>query len=436
MSKSTDGVLLDKVLGISKDKLSKYAFFSVLIWVLSPILIMPFNASGLDAYNIYAVWIFLLYIAGGFGVIFGATILLQEYYESKLSQKDKIKSMLPLILMVLFFLWCIFCVFFAPEKRIAIYGYGTMRNNIMTYFFYGCMVVTGYAVSKQKKNATALANVFLLVAVALSVLALLNNGLTELLCNNDYTDRFGYESVFYNSNHYGYYLLLSVLVSAYMTCETDAIWKKLLYLASYVLLLNTLILNNTLGAYLAVAISLIFALVMDAICKRKKKTWILLVAFVIVSAASNLYTNNVITNFASFFGDTNLLLSDPEHADGAGSGRIEIWKAALAYIHERPIVGFGPQNLIFSAHNNFLEIGVYTGVPGMLLYLAFLLSGFLKLLKNSKKLGSIAFVAMCVALGYIASAFLGVTMFYTAPYFYIVLGLCLSGCLNPLVDIE
>ena len=50
---------------------------------------------------------------------------------------------------------------------------------------------------------------------------------------------------------------------------------------------------------------------------------------------------NLKVNLSTFSHDVNAVVSDAEDADGAGTGRMRLWKACLKMILESPILGYG-----------------------------------------------------------------------------------------------
>lgn len=89
------------------------------------------------------------------------------------------------------------------------------------------------------------------------------------------------------------------------------------------------------------------------------------------------------------------------------SGRTVIWDAALLYIIRNPIWGYG-QSSVFSfafasseipAHNQFLDIAIVCGIPGMILFGIVLFAVFRKLGKYRESF--VSRLVACTLLGYI-----------------------------------
>lgn len=89
------------------------------------------------------------------------------------------------------------------------------------------------------------------------------------------------------------------------------------------------------------------------------------------------------------------------------SGRTSIWDIALLYIYRSPIWGYGESSILsFSfakteipAHNQFLDIAIICGIPGVILFGIILFVTFRKL--GSYKESFVSRLITCALLGYI-----------------------------------
>ncbi|MBU1151821.1 O-antigen ligase family protein, partial [Patescibacteria group bacterium] len=80
--------------------------------------------------------------------------------------------------------------------------------------------------------------------------------------------------------------------------------------------------------------------------------------------------------------------------------RVDFWKGAIAIIKEEPLLGYGPFSFRYAynphqttflgtsdhPHNIFLKIGAENGLPAMLAFLGFLISGFVLIVRRFKGL--------------------------------------------------
>ena len=114
-------------------------------------------------------------------------------------------------------------------------------------------------------------------------------------------------------------------------------------------------------------------------------------------------------------------------------------KNALENIKLSPFWGYGLENVgkividetspLNHPHNVFLQIALFTGIPGLLIYFSTYVVGVIRLLQNRKQLSKHVEAVAFVVVGYLISLFFGVPKFYTSPYFIVVLGVCMTECL-------
>lgn len=147
---------------------------------------------------------------------------------------------------------------------------------------------------------------------------------------------------------------------------------------------------------------------------------------------------NLKVNLSTFSHDVNAVISDAEDADGAGTGRMRLWKACLKMIPESPILGYGPEQLnekyagelggvlaggTDRPENEYIQYMVFMGIPGLVMYMGALISMMICQLKKIKKMELITIASAGCALAYAAGACFGNSMYYTTPYFYMFLGM-------------
>ena len=245
----------------------------------------------------------------------------------------------------------------------------------------------------------------------------------------------GVTSVFIHANHYGYFFTVPVLLSSSMFLFSEIKAKKVFYLSVFVFNSVMLALSNTFGSFLGISVALVFMIIAVSI-KKNHFSWrsvVLAITFLIVCFLVGL-------KFPSFFSDLVVLkndivnvVEDNEAQNTAGSGRWNLWRKTFELIRERPLLGWGFNGIfeqlsavelgIGKPHNEYLETAVFFGIPAALIYIAGLISIFIKALKNRKTIDNVSTACLIASLAYIGSAFFGNVKFYTAPFFFIVLGL-------------
>lgn len=135
-------------------------------------------------------------------------------------------------------------------------------------------------------------------------------------------------------------------------------------------------------------------------------------------------------------------------SESFGSSRIYIWKNVLSLVPQRLLLGMGPDTMSFeliepftryeaeldmlfethidTAHNEYLNVLYHQGLFAMTAYLAALVIAAVKWVKQSEK-NTAAAVCGAGVLCYCIQAFFGISMFITAPFMWISLGLLESS---------
>ena len=136
-------------------------------------------------------------------------------------------------------------------------------------------------------------------------------------------------------------------------------------------------------------------------------------------------------------------------SESFGSHRIYIWKNVLELVPRRLILGMGPDTLsaenvapftryeaeidelftsyIDTAHNEYLNVLYHQGLFALIAYLAALIAAAVKWIKQSEK-NTVVAIMGAAALSYCIQAFFGISMFISAPFFWISLALLESSC--------
>ncbi len=170
-------------------------------------------------------------------------------------------------------------------------------------------------------------------------------------------------------------------------------WLPPLILIPTLVMLTTLLLVQSRGAYLAVALSLLIVVTL-------RWPWAGLIALIAGVAAGVALSLNGVLLFAAAIGSSGSITSL--------SGRWEVWERALQAFGDFILTGIGIgtfdlvipalypyieiKNVIPHAHNLFLQIGVDLGLPGMLLYLWLFGSAcwiFIDIVRNGGQLNTV-----------------------------------------------
>lgn len=442
MSNKTDGLILNLIHKLDKPKIEKISFCSILCWIVMPILIMLLNACGVNGADAYLIWVYSLYFIGAIG-LFCCLCYCANYLDLKKDNlKVQLKEKLPILLLLAFLIWSMISCLLSDNKKMAFFGAYPFINSWFTFLLYGGFIFDGLIVSKNKSYVKKIAVILLVVSTIQAVVALMNNSMTYKLNNSNLYAGFNpYQSVFYNTNHYAYYLLISLMVASFALIYAKSVKARLLYVSLIALFLSALILNNTFGAYLSFIVTFIILLIWWIVNKRTgiKSLVVIAIVFVFTSFISTLYTDNIKNNFVSLFNDVDVIIED-EDTSGVGSNRGELWKNALVCIKNDPIFGCGLENIgsvpnyddeeiaPSNPHNFVLFFAKHTGIPGLALYLSSLFTCLYRAIKQRLTMSNTMEASVFVVLAYLISAFFGVAKFYTSPYYLVTLAIGMREC--------
>lgn len=401
MSK-TDGMLLNKISSISDDKIENLTFASSILWAISPLLMIFLNFFKVSSYTFHGIITILLYFSGCIGLLFGILYVARFIKKNSDNLDCLIEQLKPVILMILFLLWSVFCTFFAEEKRIAIYGYGSMKDNLFTFLFFVGLFLSGLSFSTNKNKVDIWKYLFLAIAVFVSVTSFFE---VNLISSEFTVDA---NSSRENSIYFSEYIALPLLIIfGDFFCDLKS------YLISLVIipvLLLPLIKygDSTILVILVILITFISAIRLLRDNKEiKLEVAVLFFEMLLVIAIIVLADNNI--SFAGIFQNALVSLK----------GEFEIWLKNIRYISTIFVVGIGPQNTINSANSFLLQIGIYLGIPGILI----LIDTFLESIKKSKiSENKIMIVTTCFFLLLCVSN----SIYYINAYLFLFLGFCSS----------
>ena len=410
--------------------------FFLLFWTISPII--EYFLKNTSLYTTY--FTFIIYLIGIFG------ILLYVIYFIKLKKDNKfnIKRFIPELLIIILLIISIISTIFSSNPHLSLYGEGYRKEGLIVYIMYIGILLLASIIKNNKYMKYVLKSI-IVSGLFITILPLLKDNFTFL----------NFVNVFCNTNHYGYYLMINVMLSLFMFIDNKQIIKKIFYLIIYIFFIYILIKNNTFGCYLAISISLFCLLIYSLIKKYQRINVIIVILIFIITSFCVSYfdikigervyfkdtTGLISNNFKSIKEDiSGIANNDEKVTNKAGSGRGLLWKEAINYTLEHPIIGGGMENLrnhyyeiskenkvTFNdrPHNIILQVSSFIGIPGAIIYLSLILYvaiSNLKIMKNDTIHIMIYFTAMC----YFISSMFGNSMYYTSPYFIILLGLLIG----------
>ncbi len=247
-----------------------------------------------------------------------------------------------------------------------------------------------------------------------------------------------------NPNFLGSYLLLHISIFIYLFLEK----KKIIFFWLAALLQATIIITLTRGVWIGFIVMLIIYFIY--LIKNKKSIieyLLMLIIFTIIAFFLNYGSGGKYgTRFATIKNDTEEVLMRNEHYERSGSSRIYAWRKTSEMILERPLLGHGLETLdpMFTiryrddmretiggvvrfdrAHNEYLYIAFCSGIPALLIYLAFLGTCLINGIKKAKE-KNYYYPIVFALISYLLAAFFNISVVSVAYIFWIYLGLLLN----------
>ena len=418
--------------------LIKNVFLFILIFILFSLPVLkqfyPITLFVIDNNLIF------LKIIGSIGLFF-LVINLYISFEKSENKKQYLKNLIPIFLLVLYMIWTFISALFAENKELAFNGTEYRKEGYFTYLAYAGIFGLAFCIDSKKIKKKLLYS-FLVIAIFTTILSWLAE---QNYFNNIFWSISTSTSSFYNSNHYGYYLLIATSISAFLFITEKNKTIKVFNMLIYIYFLYSLILNNTFGCYLALLSTLIIFFVLTIIKKEKKfPIFLLMIIFVLLSILIKTKSYNITTeNITSLSKDVkNIISSNSTSKDfqKAGSGRMNLWINGINLFFKKPILGYGPENLgikyletgitIDKPHNLLIQLATTSGAPGLILYISSVIIILWRSFKlfNTKNL--LHTVCMFTIVAYLISAMFGNSMYYTSPYYFILLGFLFYELIN------
>jgi O-antigen ligase len=424
---------------ISERSMEKAAVLLVIIWVLSPVLVIFSNnfINDMDKPFISMLkqtyWYQILQTIGFLGCMLGIIIFSKSILQArneKMSLHQYLKNNLFQVCLFAMLLWSILSCLNSDNIDISLNGTLYRKEGVITYFTYLGIFSCGYMIRK-KRLIKIILEIFTLSAMVLSILTLVD--FNEL---NNFLGVTSDSAIFCQFNHYAYYLCMSIMCSLVLfVTEKRSIPKLIFRIITFSVITAALIKNGSLGPYLAVIVGLFFSAIFAVWLDKKvlKRIGITVSVFIIITASMNISNSHTYKDFKILGGDIFKIAEKSSDADKAGTGRWILWVNGVRFITEKPVFGYGPDNLgeqygkvninTDRAHNEIIQFAASLGIPAALLYIVAIINYFLEFIKRRKQVSRLEIYILCVVIAYLASSMFGNTMYYTSPFFFMILGI-------------
>ena len=425
---------------ISDRGLAKASAVLLYIWILAPLVAIIVNLLSNNLVNLEssafmpgqkALYIILLQ-TGYLGCLIGLAVFIKSIYNAKQTAvrfKDYVKKHIVQILLFLMLLWSIMSCLLSEDFNRSFYGTFYRKDGLLTYFAYCGIFCCGYAV-RTTKHVRSLLYVFAAAAVILSAFALKDSRMIDLALGLSRN-----AAIFLNTNHFGYYICLAIMCTGMLFITEKGVFRKSIFIVFFAVMVAALIKNDSFGPYLAVSVGLLSLLILTLWLKRQYLKWVLAAVgvFAVASILMTLIGYPVFNEFGKMTSDMGDIIKNTDDAATAGSYRWELWVNGSRFITEKPLFGYGPENLgeqygpvlkYFSdrPHNEIIQFAASLGIPAAVFYISALTAHFVKYIKMRKQVSMVTIGICCALVAYLVSSMVGNTMYYTTPYFFMILG--------------
>lgn len=288
-------------------------------------------------------------------------------------------------------------VLFASDWRVALFGSSISEQGALTYVVLLIAVFLGSQHITNESRLSQLSWVVVLVGSFVGSLAILEVlGLRIFAILGEPWMYSRGMSTLMNPDFLGGFLVIPCTLSAVLSMlETS--WKKIGALACFAVTFSSLVLSQTRGAWIGLAVALVILIVSYTYSKHQvsqrssdallKKAGILGALSVLIVLAAVLllpHGTTYITRITQIFSD----FSTWENGFG---GRIGIWKEVWPVIANHPLLGVGADSLglawqqyagmytlnsigssvlITSSHSLYIDFAVFFGIPFALLFMS------------------------------------------------------------------
>ena len=405
------------------------SFVLILIFMLDPL----FMFIRMRCFSWFpCFWDYINRVTLGAGAVLILLFVLRHCFtHGKPDIKQFLKSNLPITLFLGFAVLMIITTALNGNFYIMIHGFSYRKEGLLGYLGY----IVCFIIIAMNSSETLKKNWLYIFAGTSAVLELAT--IYEHYALDFYDTAF----VFHHYNHYGYYLLVSLAVSGMLISVSQKIWQKIIFSVTFFIAVLALVINDTFGCQIAALAGLVFACVMYSLAKSKFKAVTLVpivlfvCTFIFAGATSEKLNTNISNNLFQIQNDAVAISEGKDNAEfSTGVSRLILWENGMKYIAEEPFKGHGADatlGRLFAdsngdaerCHCEYMNYAICFGIPAALIYIAAVFSVYLRGLLARKKLTDINLIGLGAAMFYLISAAIANTMYYTAPFLFILLGM-------------
>lgn len=359
-------------------------------------------------------------------------ILIPMELFSRIYNKEKIK--LEDIFLLIFLIFTIISTIYAYDTQIALIGFWSRYEGLYSILFYIFLYFNAKRINSDQK---CIKIILITILVNFIVGITQKTGLFVLVFTKfDSKNMLGLTE---NSNFFGSLMgMLTILPLMFYYFNNSK--KRFIYLIILILGYIALLSSNSTGSFLAFILTIILMIIFFVIKKQinlKKILTILLIIILLYPVV--LHNNNEITpeikSHIKFItkNEASKGTYNIKNNRDLGHGRIRIWSNVWNLIKEKPLLGYGPDNLGLvykkssddskiadKAHNIYLNIWVSSGIFALIGYLGWII---VSILKNIKTKNKITLIVLFAVISYAISALVSISVIEVTPYFFVLMAL-------------
>ncbi len=367
-------------------------------------------------------------------------LLIMIAEKPKFSLKNFLKNNLELCFLFLALLYTIISTlvqyftnfYLINDRDVLIWGTNYNNEGIITILLYSVLFIACYTLNNDTHKKIVLASIiFAAIVVGATMLGILTSGAH---LDNDWLSQKLITGVFNNSNHNGYFMCVSAVLSAMLTIYSKKPILTIFWTITYIVSSICLLLSQCLGGHIGLVLGLSFMVIVTFLTNRKYSNKIIMV----LALGIVIFAVFELTDLSIIFDDyTNIIAglfnisqdASSDAAGAAGSGRWRLWRGTLDVIGQSPWIGKGLDCYygynaynpsLDMPHNEYIQLASNVGIPVLILYLAAILTAFFRGLKLRKSVTEMELIGLVTAFTYCVSAFFGNTFTYTYPFFIIL----------------
>lgn len=372
----------------------------------------------------YMIYPLLMRIASAFSIICAAVIA------APVIKGESARLGLSRILLLLFLLCILISTVLNGFDRDALMGVQFRYIGVfdMVTMIIAYMMCTGSVYNRKLKGAVLVSYMIAADLIAAAFLIDMRTGIIKAFSNKNEPS-----AIFFHGNHYAYFLAVAVAISAGL-CFIISGFRAAIPALSLGINLFALFMNRSLGGILAVFAVFFasFILIMIKGGTSRKRILIPFSVTIVTLVLSLLCNADLRWDLWLFLGDILRITSGTEK-HYSDHGRIDMWVYTIGLIKERPLTGYGCEGIsavlgerfdVDNPHNEVITYAAYYGIPAALIYVSAVISAIVQAVGSSDSVRVVAAAATTV---YFVSSLFGVAMFYTLPFFFVLLGLTAEG---------